>query len=157
MMTDNEFQRKYEFAFAEANDIISNQTAALASYVRTQSGKGRPVVVFNTLSYQCELPTEVKVRFEEGYAKEVILHTASGEAIPIQLSAVNRYADGSIESANLHFVADVPSMGLNTYYLNPSDTDSAGPRHTASIDLWITIFIRLISLTEEFDKFGTSL
>lgn len=135
VMTDNEFQRKYEFAFAEANDIISNQTAALASYVRTQSGKGRPVVVFNTLSYQCELPTEVKVRFEEGYAKEVTLYTASGEVIPVQLSAVNRYADGSIASANLHFVADAPSMGLNTYYLNPSDTTgSAGTRHTASIE-----------------------
>lgn len=130
VMTDNEFQRKYEYAFSEANNIIENQVIALASFVKTKLSKGRPIVVFNTLSYQRELPTEVKVRFEQKYAKNVVLHTAGGEEIPVQLSDINRYDDGSIESAKLHFIADVPSMGLNTYYLNSSDNKSKIVSHT---------------------------
>lgn len=131
VMTDNEFRRKYEFAFSEAQDMLSDQTIALASAVKTQSSKGRPVVLFNTLAYGRKVPAQVNVRLEEGYAQYLTLTTASGSTLPVQLSNVVRYTDGSIESAVLHFVAEVPSMGLNTFYINPSETESS-KKHTAT-------------------------
>ena len=121
VMTDNEFRRKFEFAYAEAKDMISDQAGFLAASVKTQQGKGRPVVLFNTLSFARNVPAEVPVRFEEGYARGLVLTSSDGGKIPVQLSNVTNYADGSIESAVLHFVAETPSMGLNTYYVNPSD------------------------------------
>lgn len=130
VMTDNEFRRKYEFAFSEAQDLLSDQTSVLAAAVKTDDAKGRPVVLFNTLAYQRTTPAEVDVRFEEGYAQNIALTSADGKQVPVQLSKVCRYADGSIQSAVMTFVAEVPSMGLNTYYVNPAQAEGT-KTHTA--------------------------
>ena len=129
VMTDNEFRRKFEYAYSEAKDMISDQAEFLASAVKTQEGKGRPVVLFNTLSYARNVPTRVPVRFEEGYARTLSLTSSNGKYIPVQLSEVTNYPDGSIESAMLNFVAEVPSVGFNTYYVNPSEVASDRSHH----------------------------
>lgn len=122
VMTDNEFRRKYEFALAEAEKVIGQQTTLLASAVKTDTKKGRPIIVFNNLSFDRTMPVDVNIRLEEGYAHQVTVNSPSGVDIPVQLSDVTYYADNSIEKATVHFVADkVASMGLGTYYLNPSN------------------------------------
>lgn len=142
IMTDNEFLRKYEFAFSESKDLITNQSAALASKVRTNEKYGRAIVLFNTLSYNRKSPAYVSVRFEEGYAKNISIFDSFRKQIPVQLSNVSRYADGSIESATLNFTAEVPSMGLNTFYVNPSD-ETEIKKHSASTTLLENDFYKI--------------
>lgn len=121
VMTDNEFRRKYEFAYNEAEKVISRQADYLASSVRTDASKGRAIVLFNTLSFDRTAPAKVNVRFEDGFAQMLSLTTADGKPVDFQLSDVSYYSDNSIKKATIHFVADIPSMGLNTYYLKGSD------------------------------------
>lgn len=142
VMTDNEFRRKYEFAFSEAQDMISDQTQALASAVKTQTGKGRPVVLFNTLAYSRKAPAQVRIRMEEGYAQYILLSDSEGRTLPVQMTDVVRYPDGSIESALVHFIADMPSLGLNTFYINPADNEGV-KGHVADVSCIENDFYRI--------------
>jgi len=118
-ITDNTFLRKYEFALAEADAILHEGLNALASQVQTKTSGGMPVVVFNTLSWQRDDPVTVPVRLERGFAKAVTIKDASNNVIPCQLSNINFHEDGTIHTADLHFVANrVPSLGFSTFYLD---------------------------------------
>lgn len=121
VMTDNEFRRHYEYALAEATQVVDRQSLNLASSVQTDAEKGRPIVLFNNVSYGRTAPVGLEIRLDEGFAKQLTLQDEQGRTMPVQLSDVVYYADRSIEKATLHFTAEeMPSMGLRTYYLNPS-------------------------------------
>lgn len=121
VMTDNTFLRKYEFALSRAEQIVDQQAFYLASSVKTSNEKGNPIVVFNNLSFGRTAPVQVDVAFQPGYARYLQLKDSHGKNIASQLSDVCYYGDGSIEKARLSFTAaDMPSMGLKTYYLNPA-------------------------------------
>ncbi|MGN0228656.1 MAG: glycosyl hydrolase-related protein, partial [Muribaculaceae bacterium] len=119
-MTDDLFRRKYEFAKNSAERIIGEQTAYLASMVRTDLSRGRPVVIFNTTSFARKRPVAVDVQFEQGYASALAISTSQGGAVELQLSDVDYYPDKSIRRAKLNFVASVPAVGYTTYYVSPS-------------------------------------
>lgn len=122
VMTDNEFHRKYEYALSEAEKVIERQSTLLASSVKVDEEKGRPVIVFNNLSYNRTAPVCMDIRLDEGITNQLAIQDAKGINIPIQLSDVSYYPNKSIEKATVHFIANnVPSMGLQTYYLNPSN------------------------------------
>lgn len=122
VMTDNEFHRKYEYALSEAEKVIERQSTLLASSVKVNEEKGRPIIVFNNLSYNRTAPVCMDIRLDEGFANQLAIQDAKGINIPIQLSDVSYYPNKSIEKATVHFIANnVPSMGLQTYYLNPSN------------------------------------
>lgn len=122
VMTDNEFHRKYEYALSEAEKVIERQSILLASSVKVNEEKGRPIIVFNNLSYNRTAPVCMDIRLDEGFANQLAIQDAKGINIPIQLSDVSYYPNKSIEKATVHFIANnVPSMGLQTYYLNPSN------------------------------------
>ncbi len=123
IITDNTFQRKYEFALSEAGTMLEEGINNLASQVQARTSGGIPVVVFNTLSWKRDDPVTVPIQLEKGYAKAVSVKDASGNPVPCQLSNVNRHADGTICAADLHFVAkNVPSLGLATFYLDAQTT-----------------------------------
>lgn len=122
VMTDNEFHRKYEYALSEAEKVIERQSTLLASSVKVNEEKGRPIIVFNNLSYNRTAPVCMDIRLDEGFANQLAIQDAKGINIPIQLSDVSYYPNKSIEKATVHFIANnVPSLGLQTYYLNPSN------------------------------------
>lgn len=122
IMTDNLFQRKYEFALAEAEKIVLEKAHILASSVKTDETKGRPIVLFNNLSFDRSVPASFDIQLTQGEAKQLKITDAKGNVVPVQLSHVKYYDDQSIEKATVHFVAtEVPAMGLKTYYLNKSD------------------------------------
>lgn len=127
IMTDNTFLRKYEYALSEAHAMLDENLNALASHIQTEPAKGRPIVVFNTLSRGREDVVSVDVRFEPGYARAVAVCDAQGQQAVSQLSDATYYPDRSIRSAKLHFVAaEVPSLGYNTYYLRPEENECKG-------------------------------
>lgn len=156
VMTDNEFQRKYEYALSEADKIIDRQTLLLASSVTTDKKKGLPVVVFNNLSYDRTAPVCKDIRLEEGFANQLAIQDAKGVNIPVQLSDISYYADKSIEKATVHFIAEkVPAMGLQTYYLTSSNRmETTRPAATTDVIENAYYKIELVNggLKQVFDK-----
>lgn len=134
-LTDNEFRRQYEFALSEAEKLLSQEAAYLASSVRTDLKKGRPVVLFNHLAYRRTVPVSYVAAFGEGEAMHLTLSDAEGKKLPVQLSEIDRYADGSIKKVRIDFVAsDVPSLGHQTYYVNPCNAaPSSAEVHADSV------------------------
>lgn len=161
IMTDNTFLRKYEFALSETERLVDEQANFLASSVNTLKQKGRPIILFNNLSFTRSSPAVVKVAFESGYASCLQVLDSKGENIESQLSDVSYYPDGSIEKANLHFVSDnVPSMGLKTYYLNPTIKKDTETKQSVHLIENVYYKIELVNggIKQIYDKsFGCSL
>ena len=125
-ITDHTFLRKYEFALAETSAMLNEEVNSLASQVQTKMSGGIPVIVFNTLSWKRDDPVTVPVWLEKGYANAVSVKDALGNIVPCQMSNVNLHVDGTISTADLHFVAkNVPSLGFSTFYIETQSTGTA--------------------------------
>ncbi len=128
IITDNTFHQKYEYALDIADKIVNSQSAALASLVETQQSRGRAIVLFNNLSFNRTSPACVEVCFEQGYGSQLGVKDCNGKIIPSQLTDITYYPDHTIEKAQLHFIAEeMPSMGLKTYYITPSEPSNNHP------------------------------
>ena len=124
-ITDNTFLRKYEFALSEAEAMLTEGVIALASQVKTKNSSGIPIVIFNTLSWKRDDPATVPVQLNKGEARSVSLKDASGNSVPCQLSNITFHADGTIHTADLHFVAkNIPPLGFSTFYLETKKTEA---------------------------------
>ena len=122
-ITDLTFLRKYEYAETEAEAMLNEGINSLASQVNTKGSEGIPVIIVNTLSWKRDDPAVVPLRLKKGEAKSVSLKDASGNSVPCQLSNITLHVDGTICTADLHFVAkDIPSMGFSTFYLETKKT-----------------------------------
>ncbi len=145
-ITDLTFLRKFEFALSEANTMLDEGVRSLASQVQTKTSDGIPVVVFNTLSWKRNDPVSVPIQLEKGYAGNISVKDASGKNVPCQLSNIRRHTDGSIHTADLHFVAiDVPSLGYTTFYL---DAKTSGASTTPVADTGFENRFYRIELTD---------
>ncbi len=122
-ITDALFLAKYEFAKTEAEKTLDRNLNKLAANIVTDNKKGRPLVVFNSLNWDCSNPVSVKIKFDQTEANSVSLTDAEGNETNIQLEDTEYYPDGSIKKARLNFIAeDVPSIGYKTYYLKSSNS-----------------------------------
>ena len=121
-ITDALFLQKYEFSKAEASQIIAQNLGQLAAKVITHPGKGRPLVVFNSMNAQRNDPVSIEVSFNPAEAFGLELQDAKGQKIGTQLSNAGHFSDGSIKRATLNFIAEqVPAIGFKTYYLKTTD------------------------------------
>lgn len=122
-ITDDLFLSKFEFAKCEASDILQQSLNELASRIKTDLTKGRPLAVFNSMNEQRTDPVSAKVQFIRGQAFDVKLVDAGGQETRVQLSNCLYYPDGSMKSATLHFMASkVPAIGYKTFYLQELNT-----------------------------------
>jgi len=120
-ITDALFLRKYEFSKAEASRIIAENLAQLATQINTQPGKGRPLVVFNSMNARRNDPVSIEINFNLNEAMGVELSDAAGKKLDVQLSHAEYYANGSIKKGILCFIAEqVPSIGYAIFYLKTS-------------------------------------
>ncbi|HPE75332.1 MAG TPA: glycoside hydrolase family 38 C-terminal domain-containing protein [Draconibacterium sp.] len=118
-ITDAYFQSKYEFAKAEAEKILDKNLNELASSIKTDAKKGRPLVVFNSMNTERTDPVSVEVNFEKSQTFSIEVCDQNGRKLDVQLTNVEKYKDRSIKKANLNFLAEnIPSIGYKTYYLN---------------------------------------
>ena len=124
-ITDSTFRARYESARDIAKRLLLRSLTSIGSRVRTTAGQGIPVLIFNALSWKRSGPVQVTADVpggEEGLG----LFDPGGNAIPLHADVTQRHADGSVASADLHFVArDVPPVGYVTYYLRPARQDHA--------------------------------
>ena len=125
-ITDALFQTKYEFAKTEAEHILNDNLNNLTAKIKTNSNKGIPLVVFNSMNGQRNDPVSIEVKFDESEAFYIELKDEKDLITDIQLSDIIYNPNGSIKKAQLHFIAEsVPSIGYKTYYLKTKkDADS---------------------------------
>jgi alpha-mannosidase len=124
-VTDDLFRKKFEFAREEAQKIVETSIKSIASYVRTSTANGIPVVVFNSLSWQRDDIVAFDLNFDKGQAFSVDLKNAEGEDNPVQMDKAAYHEDQSLKKARFCFIANrVPSLGYKTFYLMPLKTRS---------------------------------
>ncbi len=125
-ITDDTFRRKFDYARSVGKRILGENLDEIASRVRTETGKGRPLVVFNGMNAERTDPVSVVVRFDDGRARDVRMYDDRGTEIACQLSDRTNYPDGSIRRAKIHFIAqNVPPIGYETFYMRPVQTNAA--------------------------------
>ena len=118
-ITDDWFHSKYEFAKAEAEKIVDHNLNELASKIKTDSHKGTPLVIFNSINQLRTDKVSTRLCFEKADAFGLEVADGAGKEVKSQLSSVSCFEDGSIKSAILQFIADnIPSIGYRTYYLH---------------------------------------
>jgi alpha-mannosidase len=117
-ITDAYFHSKYEFAKAEAEKIVDKSLNDLAAEIKTNKTKGRPLTVFNSLNWKRNDPVSIVVNLKQGEAFQLEITDEKGVKKEVQLTDVEKFADGSIKNATVNFIAEnVPSIGYKTYYL----------------------------------------
>jgi len=110
---------RYDLSEELAKTATARNLDAVAERIDT-SGDGIPVVVFNTLGHSRTDPVEAAFSFTGSIAFEVEVRTSADTAVPSDLVAVDRAADGSILRGRVLFIArDVPSFGYEVYRILP--------------------------------------
>jgi alpha-mannosidase len=126
-ITDRLFRKKYEFARDEGRKVLYDALAGIAARIKTQPGKGTPLVVFNSLSWPRTDPVTALVAPRTPTFRLV---DTAGADVPYQ-----RLPSGDPVSpgiALIEFIAqDVPALGYKTLYLvegaKPSPKNPAPP------------------------------
>ncbi len=123
-VTDNVFLQKFLFAKSEAEQIVQSSIKDIAAKIGFETTKGIPIVVFNSLSWDRTDRVDFSIKFDEGETKGIELSDLDNNPIPVQLSNLEHYSDGSIKAVTVHFIAnDIPSVGYSTYYLKKASPD----------------------------------
>lgn len=118
--TDAIFLARYEEALSEAGAITDAALKSIASKIKVISTKGRPVIVFNSLSWQRDDPVSFSMGFDPGEASSIHFTDAGGKIVPVQLTEIERYDDKSFKRIKVVFIArGIPSLGYKTYYALP--------------------------------------
>ena len=112
-ITDRLFRKKYEFARDEGREVLYSALAGIAARIKTQPGKGMPLIVFNSLSWPRTDPVTALVTPP---TDEFRLVDAAGADVPYQ-----RLPSGDPASPGvvlIEFIArDLPAFGYRTFYL----------------------------------------
>jgi alpha-mannosidase len=128
VMTDHVYEdtlRSYQFAERLAVELIEAPWARIAANIDTR-GEGIPVVVFNTLGWPRTDIAQVNVGFTDPSATGITVIDANGQVVPAQVLEESRYADGSLRTARIAFLAsNVPAMGYATYHVVAKATADA--------------------------------
>ncbi|WP_052670622.1 glycoside hydrolase family 38 N-terminal domain-containing protein [Draconibacterium sediminis] len=119
--TDNIFLQRFADAHEKSKQLLGKEIETLASKVKISEDKGIPVMVFNSLNWNRTSPVVCKMNFDPQSAKSVKLFSKEGKEVAVQLENVKADKDGFLKSAEINFIAeDVPSVGFDTYYIQPS-------------------------------------
>lgn len=108
--------RRYTQSEEIAENLSQLAGERLAASADT-SGDGIPVLVFNPLGWERKEVVSVQVGVMEKGAEDLMVVDSQGHEVPCYLSDPKRYAIGGLREAEVHFVADLPSMGYEVYYV----------------------------------------
>ncbi len=122
-ITDALFKSKFEQSRNIARKLLNQSVGSIASRIQTQENRGRPIVIFNDLSWARTDPVSVNIRFSQGEAFSFEIRSINGESIPAQISTLEKHVNGSVKTALTTFIApDIPPVGYKTFYVKPSST-----------------------------------
>jgi alpha-mannosidase len=121
VMTDGVYEDtilSYDCSRRRAIAAVDDRLRAYCDAIDTR-GEGTPLVVFNSLGHARMDLVEVTVGFGEPGVRGVALRDPDGEAVLVQILDAVRREDGTLISATLAFVADVPALGHAVYRVLP--------------------------------------
>jgi hypothetical protein len=112
--------RRYTHARMLVEDLIHGSLDSIVGRVDT-SGKGVPIMVFNTVGWPRTDAAEADVPFSDPGVQQIALFDAEGNGVPVQFLNVLRNEDGGIRQARIAFVArNIPAMGYAIYHAAPA-------------------------------------
>jgi alpha-mannosidase len=112
-LTDRLFRKKYEFARDQGKQMLTRAVQAIASNIKTGSGEGIPVVVFNSLSWERSSPVDVII--DSALRQWLVLDTGR-QVMPSQVSLPR--PGQKLGTTRLEFIAkNVPPLGYKTFYV----------------------------------------
>ncbi|MDH4196755.1 MAG: hypothetical protein OEW05_05050, partial [Candidatus Aminicenantes bacterium] len=112
-ITDRLFRKKYEFARDTGARLLDASLAAIAARVKTRPAAGRPIIVFNTLTWARTDPVTVVV---EDPGMSFHIRDETDRFIPHQV--LPPLPEQKPDTLRLEFIAsDVPGLGYKTFYL----------------------------------------
>ncbi|MBN8854255.1 MAG: hypothetical protein BGO55_07655 [Sphingobacteriales bacterium 50-39] len=121
--TDQIFANSYVLAAHVGDSILRSQLDFIAHSIKYK-GEGKPIVVFNPLSWTRSDPVEVTVNTEGIYDNAFRLVDEAGHRVEYQV--ISSPVGGTNAMMTISFIArDVPSIGYATYYLIPGRTGDA--------------------------------
>ncbi|MBB3701250.1 hypothetical protein KMW28_03690 [Flammeovirga yaeyamensis] len=115
-ITDAVFKEKYNNALHVADAIYTDQAKQIAGHINFKK-KGVPMVIFNHLNWNYDNIIEKEVSFNENEIKHFSMIDADGKPVKSQLTEVERYNNGYLKSAKVHFIGQVPALGYTSYYV----------------------------------------
>lgn len=87
------------------------------------AGAGRPIVVFNALSWQRTDLARMEVEIPDAGVTGLGIQDDRGEPVPFLVEGIDRFPDGSIARLRLAFIArDVPAVGYRSFHAVPADS-----------------------------------
>lgn len=87
---------------------------SLADRIDTQ-GEGIPLVVFNSLSWARADRTTADVAFDKDDVFKLAVVDSQGNHIRQQVQVLERYPNGALKQARVHFLAHCPATGYEVY------------------------------------------
>src|SRR5215469_4819120 len=81
-----------------------------------QDPPGRPVAVFNTLSWPRTGMATITLAYPEPGTPWLALSDETGAGVPFLADGIRRHPDNSLASVTITFRADVPALGHRTYW-----------------------------------------
>lgn len=133
-ITDNFFLQKFLFAKEKGKEILNNALRQISGRIKFQKALGKPVVIFNSLSWNRNAPVNTELHFTKGEAYKISIIDKKGSPIPYQLTDESYYEDNSLKSVKVSFIAiDVPSIGYDTYYVKPLKSSTHNETDKSSI------------------------
>ena len=151
-VTDRLFRKKYEFARDKGKEMLTAALRAISPSIKTDSTKGTPVIVYNSLSWPRRSPVEITIKRPVG---PFAVRDAAGKVCPVQfLPPAEGQADNEFR---LEFVGEnIPALGYATYYIDeaaammepvrPQVTPQAAPQASAQV---VPSYVRPYSSTKE--------
>jgi len=116
----DEAMERYRYARSLALDASRRASEEIVARIDT-SGKGVPVVVFNTLSWQRTDVVEAQIAFSEPDIHNFELVDSEGLAVPWQKLSILRNGDGGISQARIAFIArKIPALGYAVFHAVPT-------------------------------------
>lgn len=114
-ITDDLFLEKYSFALSEAKAVLDQELHQLASSIVTDTAKGTPVVVFNSLNWLRN--GTVNIDLNNKVNSDFIISDNEGNI-----------CTKAFTPEGLSFVANkVPPCGYRTFYINSKKCDAITP------------------------------
>ncbi len=124
-ITDLVFKRKLDFAKKQGEKLLDKALHDLSLHVNTNDQEGKPVILFNTLSWKRTDPVEVEIIAEDDNFSVV---DPEGKVVPHQVVR----SENNEEYVIVFIAKDVPSLGYKTYYItSPNDNVQNTQTHNA--------------------------
>jgi alpha-mannosidase len=139
-ITDRLFRQKLEFARDQGKIMLDRALRKVAAHIKTDSSKGSPVIVFNSLSWRRSDPVVITLPSSQRSWK---VRDAEGKVVPSRV--LSPLASPGEAETRLEFMAeDVHGLGYKTFYVQRGE--AAGPDSAMSsspADFYENEFYRL--------------